>query len=99
MEYSKSFGDSNKKLERLPPLLDQLDADMSYGSWLTVLMAIYNESGGSEEGFELANQWSSTGYLKYKGEKDVRNTWRYFKPNHSRPITIGTLYRMAKGHY
>lgn len=95
MKYATSSDSS----DRLPPVLGKLDADMDYGNWLIVLMAIFHETSGSEEGFELADEWSSTGQLKYKGTKDVRNTWKYFKPNHPRPITIGTLYKMAKGNY
>ena len=94
--YSTGSTDS---LERLNPLLEKLDANMSYGNWLKVLMAIYYATNGSEDGFELANEWSSTGLLKYKGTKDVRKTWCYIQPNHPRPITIGTLYQMVKGNY
>lgn len=99
MEYAPSSDGRSKKLERLIPVLDCLDADMIYGSWIKVLMGIYYESGGSEEGFSLANEWSSTGHQKYKDEKDVRNKWRSFKPNHPRPITIGSLVKMAKGKH
>jgi hypothetical protein len=99
MGYTTSSDEDTDKLDRLIAILDRLDADMGYGPWLNVLMAIFYETKGSQEGFELANEWSSTGRLKYKGEKDVWKTWRYFKPNHPRPITIGTLYRMAKGNY
>lgn len=83
-------------LDHVRELLEKLDPDMWYGDWLRVLMAVFYESGGSDEGFELANTWSSRGY-KYKNEKDVRYKWDSFDLSHSHPITIGTLIRMAKG--
>lgn len=83
-------------LSRLNALLNKLDADMWYGNWLRVLMAIFYESGGSDEGFEIANAWSSTGW-KYKGEHEIRYKWNSFDLSHERPVTIGTLINMAKG--
>jgi hypothetical protein len=82
-------------LSRLETLLDQIDPDSCYPEWLRVLMAIFNESKGSEEGFNLANEWSSNGG-SYKGEKEIRNKWRSFSLDTPNPITIATLYKMAK---
>ena len=42
----------------------QIDPDSEYGTWITVLMVIFNETGNSEEGFQLADRWSSEGYEK-----------------------------------
>lgn len=101
--YKASENCSNRRpafrqgnLEYIKTLLEKLDPDMWYGDWLRVLMAIFYESGGSEEGFDVANEWSSRGY-KYKGEKEVRYKWDSFDLSHPYPITIGTLIRMAKG--
>lgn len=95
MHSQNSYKFTNRILSKLPPLLDKIDPDIHYGDWVRVLMAIYYETGGSEEGFDLADTWSSKGG-KYLGTKDVRSTWRSFKPNHPNPIRIGTLVRMAK---
>lgn len=81
-------------LERVRRVLEQLDPDLPYAGWLRVLMGIYHESGGSEEGFELANEWSAQGQ-KYKDEKEIRTKWRSFKLKLRRPVTIGTLMHMA----
>jgi len=61
-------------------------------------MGIYHESGASEEGFELANTWSSQGQ-KYKGEKEIRSKWRSFTLKLQRPVTIGTLINMANNQH
>lgn len=82
-------------LDQVRSLLMNLNPDMGYDGWMRVLMAIYFESGGNEEGFDLANAWSSVG-SKYKGEKEIRTKWRSFAKPTGRPITIGTLKYMVK---
>jgi len=83
-------------IERLTKQLTEIDPDVSYGDWVRVLMVIFNETQGSEEGFELANDWSSQGQ-KYRGEMDVMKSWKYFKLDHERPVGIASLVRMAHG--
>ena len=50
-----------QNVKRLKALLEYLDPDCGYEDWLHILMAIYHETGGSEEGFQLVNDWSSKG--------------------------------------
>ena len=50
-------------MSQLAVLLDHLDPDMGYEDWLHILMALFHETGGSDEGLELAVQWSSGGEL------------------------------------
>lgn len=93
--FKRSSSQSNpRNLERVRQVLTQLDPDLTYLNWLRVLMGIYHESGGSEEGFEIANDWSSQGQ-KYNGEREIRAKWRSFKLQLKRPITIGTLISMV----
>jgi len=89
----RKFGQGDFK--KLETLLSQLDPDVGYGDWFIALLAIFHESGGSEDGFMLANRWSSGGY-KYKGESDVRRMWRSFKPDHPNPVTIHSLARLVR---
>ena len=89
---------NSNNLERVQNLLDQLDPDLTYSSWLRVLMGVFHESQGSEEGFGLANEWSSLGQ-KYKGEKEIRSKWRSFNLKLQRPVTIGTLARMVNSQH
>lgn len=79
-------------------LLVKIDPDVTYPQWLRVLMAIFNESKGSEEGFNIANDWSSNG-MKYKGEREIRTKWRSFRLDAPNRVTIATLYKMTKGNY
>jgi hypothetical protein len=84
-------------IAQLQTQLKCIDPDCSYDDWLHVLMAIYHETGGSQEGFELADNWSSTGKT-YKGTNEIRAKWRSFKSDTTNPITIATLVKMAKGN-
>lgn len=90
-----NYGSFGKTIVKLAVQLSQIDPDVGYGDWMRALMVIFYETGGSEEGFELADEWSSGG-CKYRGTKDVRSTWRGFKPDYPNPVRMGTLIRMAK---
>ena len=89
--------DIEARLEKISELLQYIDPDVHYFEWIRVLMVIFNETGGSEAGFELADAWSSNGY-KYKGKKDVRAKWRGFKLDIANPVKMGTLVRMVELH-
>lgn len=58
-------------------VLEQLDPDMGYHDWIKVGMALHHEFGGEYEGFEMWDEWSSTGTL-YKGAEDLEFHWRSF---------------------
>lgn len=79
---------------RLAQVLNQIDPDTHYANWLKALMAIFYETRGSKEGFELADEWSSAG-RKYKGTREIQSKWHGFKLDHPRPIRMGTLIRIA----
>lgn len=90
----KSDAPSNN-LGRLQALLEYISPDCGYEDWCNVLMAIHHETSGSEEGFELADSWSSKGN-SYKGTAEIRTKWRSFAGYSGRPITIATIIKMAK---
>ena len=88
-----------RTLRLLQACLERLDADMPYPKWFLVAAAVFNTTGGADEGFELFDQWSSTGQ-KYKGDRDTLAKWRSLRLDHDRPVGLGTLRRMveAEGH-
>ncbi len=94
MKHLRARKSANSDLSKIAKFLDQIDPDLHYGDWVKVLMAIYTETNGSEDGFELADAWSSKG-RKYKGTRDVRSTWNSLRIVQDKPITIGTLIWMA----
>jgi len=79
-------------LRKVQALLNVIDPE-DYGSWLQAGMAIFHESGGSNEGKALFDNWSSRGST-YKGPSEIELKWRSFEKGY--PVTIGTLVHLAK---
>lgn len=82
----------------LQVLLAHIDADCGYDDWLRVLMGIFHYTNGNDDGFDIANSWSSSG-SKYEGEKEVLAKWHSFNLDHPRPVTIGTIISMVNNGY
>lgn len=76
-------------------LVKCLDPDLSYPEWFLVLAAIFNITNGSSEGLDIADAWSSGG-KRYKGFNDVRKYWNTVRPDHPRPVKMGTLVMLAQ---
>jgi hypothetical protein len=84
------------ELSKVAQLLDAIDPDCGRKEWMDAVMAVHNETGGSDDGFALVDAWSSKGGTKYKGTKDVEVQWRSLdKPSDKPRITIGRLIKMA----
>lgn len=86
--------------DRLPgatiwSLLHHVSADCGYDDWLRAMMAIYHATGGSAEGLDMADRWSSTG-RSYSGRQEVETKWLSFRSDHGRRVTAGTLIHMAR---
>lgn len=82
--------------EREPMDLDELrarlatrDPDADRDSWVEDLAIIHYETRGSDEGLELAVEWSSRS-AKFKGRRDVANSWRSFHLDHPNPKTAAS---------
>lgn len=76
-------------------LLKRIDPGCDYGQWSRVLMAVFHETEGSNDGLTMADEWSSQG-ANYKNVNDVEGHWRSFRHDIAKPVTIGTLIKMAK---
>lgn len=95
MKHTRTKKSASRDIGQIGELLDQIDPDLHYGDWVRVLMAIFNETHGNEEGFELADAWCSRGQ-KYPGSRDIRSKWNSFRIDQEKPVTIGTLIWMAR---
>lgn len=62
--------------------------------WLDVLLGLHDWSGGNEEGFQIAHEWSMQ-EPGYESEGDVRKRWLSFKGGRGGK-TIGTIIMLAK---
>ncbi len=84
--------------DELRAMLAVLPKDLPYDKWVNVGMAVHHETEGSEEGFRLWDEWSSTS-PKYKDERYSRERWRSFgRDRGGAPTTARTLVKMAREH-
>lgn len=95
MKHTRARKSASCDIGKIANLLDQIDPDLHYGDWVKVLMAIFFETRGNEEGFELADAWCSRGQ-KYPGSRVIRSKWNSFSLDLEKPVTIGTLIWMAR---
>lgn len=65
--------------------------------WRPVGMALHNEFGGSDEGLALWNEWSAVS-PEFERQRPQRVDWESFGRHTGKPVTIATLYQIAKGH-
>jgi hypothetical protein len=78
--------------ELIDEALDALDADMSYGDWLRVGMALHHETAG--EGLAVWDAWSARS-AKYPGDTVVAGHWDSFGRHKGATVTIRSLVHMA----
>lgn len=76
-------------LTELKKLLQFHDPDVNRNEWIKIGMAIHHETEGSQEGFDLWDEWSRRG-KKYRNTQDLEAPWRSF---HDTPnaVTVGFL--------
>ncbi len=85
---------SSQTVADIKAMLEKLDPDCGREDWIHVGMAIYFETGGSEEGFTIWNAWSSKG-TKYPGRHELRTQWDSFRSDLTNPITIATITKLV----
>ena len=68
----------------------------SGGDWVDIGMGIYHETGGSEEGWELFDEFSKRNPDKYN-EKMNRTRWNSWDNKGKRAVTFATVIKKAGG--
>lgn len=96
MSYEPQLGLTIQQLEdALDVMPDDLPYEASRGpSWLSVGMAIHHETDGSEEGFQLWDEWSVKS-PKYSSQEYGRARWESFGKGGHRPTTARSLIKWA----
>lgn len=89
--YSPQLG---LTLGQLAEALDVLPDDMSYDAWLNVGMAVHHETGGSDEGFAVWDEWSARS-PKYSNTEYGAERWRSFGNRGGRVVTARSLVKLA----
>lgn len=81
-------------LSRLAKMVNSLDPDCSRDRWRNVGMALHHETEGSEEGFDIWDEWSQKG-TKYK-DGETRYYWDKFGNYTGEPLTAAYILKLAK---
>jgi hypothetical protein len=89
----KTASPTSTNAKQLKILTDKLDPDIGYDEWYRIGMALYYETGGSDEGLNIYDAWSSKG-TKYIGTQKIRAKWSSFMSGSNNPITVGTIYKL-----
>lgn len=70
-------------------------ADLDYDQWRSVVFAIHHETGGSDEGLEMAHRWSARS-SKYDAAFLDNRVWPYVHSDRgSAVVTGGTIMSLA----
>ncbi len=86
----------NVSESRLRQAVDVLDPDCDHDDWVKVGMGLYHQFDGTEDGFDIWDEWSSRGE-KYD-ERAMRSKWKSFGVDLRRhePVTAATIMGMAR---
>lgn len=91
-ELPVSKGFANDQL-RVISALNVLNPDCDYQTWLSIGMALHNGFDGSSEGLAIWDGWSAHATSYREGETTYK--WSSFGKGNGKPITLGSLFRLA----
>jgi hypothetical protein len=77
-------------MDRASDALQFISPDLDYDEWISIGQALHTAFGHA--GLPLWHNWSAQG-SKYKGDKDIEQHWKSFKPDGG--ITLGSLFHQA----
>jgi KaiC/GvpD/RAD55 family RecA-like ATPase len=89
--YSPQLG---LTLGQLAEAMDVLPGELSYDAWVNVGMAVHHETGGSDEGFAIWDEWSARS-PKYSNTEYSADRWRSFGNRGGRVVTARSLVKLA----
>ena len=81
---------TSSDMDRAADALQFISPDLDYDEWIAIGQALHTAFGHA--GLSIWHSWSAQG-SKYKGEKDIEQHWRSFKPDGG--ITLGSLFHQA----
>lgn len=81
---------STSDMDRAADALQFISPDLDYDEWIAIGQALHTAFGHA--GLSIWHAWSAQG-SKYKGEKDIQQHWKSFKPDGG--ITLGSLFHQA----
>ena len=84
----------NHILTELKSYLDYIEPSFLYNEWIQIGMIIHKETGGSDEGLFLWDQWSC-GAVNYE-DGVCEQKWKSFTLDGKKTLGIGTLRMIAR---
>lgn len=87
--------------EEIQEALKYIPADCSREDWINVGMALHwagTKTFRVEEALSIWNEWSWTSQAKYPGPNEILKQWTSFRTDRGTPVTLGTLYHIAREH-
>jgi hypothetical protein len=78
-------------LSRIP------NTEPDWNEWVKVGMAVYNSTGGSDDGLEAWREWSDTCPVQGNSYDTVDDRWQHFKSSPPTSIGMGSLVFKAGG--
>ena len=83
--------------DEIKQALTYISPDCDREQWVSVLMALHyagTATNKPDEALVVADEWSAQSATKYKGQKDILNSWRGFNPD--KGVKLGTLFHLAR---
>ena len=80
--------------EQVRQLLESVDPDCHHDEWVRVGMALHHQFDGSDEGWHIWDEWSSTG-SKYN-QNECERRYATFDAKGRTPITLASVKAMEK---
>ncbi len=83
--------------DEIKQALTHISPDCDRDQWITILMALHyagTVTNKLDEALAVADEWSAQSATKYKGQGDIANSWRGFKPD--KGVTLGSLFHLAR---
>ena len=85
--------------EEIQEALVVISPDCSRADWIAVGMALQwagVKTLREAEAFSIWDTWSRLSVTKYPGDREILTQWRSFKAERESPVTLGTLFHIAR---
>ena len=85
--------------EEIEGALAFINPDCSRDEWINVGMGLHwagEQTFNNEQAFHIWDTWSQGASLRYPGEREMGKQWASFRTNKSNPVTLGTLFHLAR---
>lgn len=85
--------------DEIQEALKYISPDCSREDWINVGMALHwagSKTFRLNEALAVWNEWSWQSNTKYPGDREIAKQWASFKTDRGTPVTLGTLYHLAR---